>query len=423
MAPEAAVAPSCPARTQELENDFAAAVPAASAACAGISVAGLRYVAPYDYVVRQRLGEFAGQRLSEVLRQAPGLAGGDMEAEWWAVELEAGRIRLERTAGRHGTDDSACEDDAVSADHVIGASDRFRLRVHVHERVLAEAPPPKVIYADDHFVVSCKPAGVDIFTNASGGCVATSLMGALSAMGYDNLTPAHRIDKPVSGLVCFARHPKAASRMVRCIQRHAAQKTYLARVAAAKGPPPEGLVINAPLLVLEASRTSKVRTVVDVERGKPSRTEIAQVLAHYRDGTALVAISISTGRMHQIRCHLQHAGYPIANDAVYGGRADETQQLYQDNEAGDLRSMLESTYRRGCRACSFYRNVLDGACRAPRLEPTIFLHSWKYAFPTLNLSFEAPLPTWAEGDFDVRAGLSASFDLSARADKMLFQNM
>mmetsp|Transcript_36988 Transcript_36988/g.86111 ORF Transcript_36988/g.86111 Transcript_36988/m.86111 type:complete len:176 (-) Transcript_36988:66-593(-) len=133
-----------------------------------VRVAGLRYVAPYFQEVRLRLRHFQGMRLGEALPEA----GRQLRArpEWWAAEIEAGRVLMER-ASHHSIDL-----ERVAAGYRIRADDRARLRVHVHERVVPDVEP-MVVHEDAGVLVVSKPAGIDIFRNPQCGSVKSSLLG------------------------------------------------------------------------------------------------------------------------------------------------------------------------------------------------------------------------------------------------------
>lgn len=356
-----------------------------------LRIGGIRYVAPYDQEVRLRLQKFAGQRLCDVIDEAVG--SHRVSPSWWSAEFRAGRVCIQRCEW------GQVRLEPVGADYIVRQGDRVHLSVHMHERATPDVVPT-IVYEDAEFIAVSKPAGVDIFANPSGGNVKSSVVGMLAELGYKKLLPAHRIDKPVSGVVCMAKTSKALSRMVRCIKRRAVRKTYLARVCTPDGLSPEGLELNAPLNITDDPVTGKSRACVDPEGGKRALTEVQRVLRSFGDGTALLAIGIDTGRFHQIRCHMDHAGFPIANDPVYGGRTRPGQLLWQDDPAGSLRSLLEQNSREHCEGCAYFKRVLAGTEPAPRLEQTIWLHSWRYEFPSLGLDFEAPPPPWASGTGD-----------------------
>ena len=125
-----------------------------------------------------------------------------------------------------------------------------RLMIHVHERAAPDVEIP-IIYEDRNFLAVSKPSSVDLTKNPGYGSVRLSVLGMLEEMGYTDMYPAHRIDKPVSGVLCLAKNKKALSRIMRCIRNRKVQKTYLARTMG--GPDEGGFKIQAPLdVVLDA---------------------------------------------------------------------------------------------------------------------------------------------------------------------------
>ena len=357
-----------------------------------IAEAGILYATPYEHEVRLRIRSIAGQRIGDVIERAKAHELSDcndcnvsmfesISPDWWLNQLRQGNVRVERCGWQ-------CVDLlTIDEDYVVQNDDRVRLMIHVHERAVPDVKIP-IIYEDDNYLAVSKPAGLDVFANPSGGSVRLSVVGMLEALGYKGLLPAHRIDKPVSGVLCLARNKKAISRLQRCIKRRKVNKTYLART---KGRPhASGEKITAPLGTIMDDRGRQIAKVMD--DGKASGTVIRDTLRTHKDGTSTVVVELLSGRYHQIRCHLNYAGWPIANDAVYGGTAEPTKELYTGPLA---REMLEQHRLEHCHTCEYYRRVLEGTNLPPRLDPTIWLHSWRYEFPSLDLKFEAPLPQWA----------------------------
>ena len=242
----------------------------------------------------------------------------------------------------------------IDEDYMVQEDDRVRLPVHVHERAVPDVDVP-ILYEDKDYLAVSKPAGLDVFMNPSGGVVRLSLLGILEAMGYEKLLPAHRIDKPVSGVLCLARNKKAISRLQRCIKRRQVQKTYVARTCAGAGEPRLGERISMPLMTV----TEDGRQVARIsENGKASETIIKRILERHPDGSRSVEIQLLTGRYHQIRCHLQHAGWPIVNDATYGGTKEPGPELYTGPMAIDM--LRRDCTKQHCRGCQYYRRVLEG---------------------------------------------------------------
>ena len=267
--------------------------------------------------------------------------------QWWIHQLESGKLP------------GVAASDKVCPDTVLVG------RFHYHEQSIAAQPPLEIVFEDEHFVVVNKPAGVDVLANPDAGRVANSLTGLLAehfcAGGGGAASPlpplpkpAHRLDAPVSGLVCCGRTSADVRRLQRHIAARRVEKRYLARVRCVGGRaafPPLPLTIDAPLAfdsgrcfefmsgearyeprLLTASAVIRcLGAVVGKGEGKEATTVVEECWGWVASGggggrkggggdeTAVVVLRIVTGRKHQIRCHLQHAGLPIANDTRYGG--------------------------------------------------------------------------------------------------------
>jgi len=354
---------------------------------------GVLYASPYEHEVRVKLNCIAGQRIGDAISNAKRARSMDKDANlpsmfnsisppWWAEQVRRGLVKVERSAWQELTFEP------VDSDYVVKEGDRARLMIHVHERAAPDVSI-KVVHEDRNFLAVSKPAGVDVFANPTCGSVRLSAVGMLEAMGYSELYPAHRIDKPVSGVLCLAKNKKALSRLMRCIQNRKVRKTYLART---QGAPTSGGVRVVQPLDTRIDDVTEKKVAVPSADGKLAESIVEDVLTDHHDGTSTLAVRILTGRYHQARCHLQHAGWPIANDPVYGGVAEEGQVLYNGTRA---REMIATHRLDACQSCQYFGSLLSGEEPLPRMDPTIWLHSWRYDFPTLSLSFEAPPPDWA----------------------------
>lgn len=123
----------------------------------------------------------------------------------------------------------------------------------------------------------------------------------------------HRLDRPASGAMVFAKHVRAARRLSEQFEARVVRKLYWAWVAG-RVEPPEGTWRDA------------VRKVPDAPRAEltpPDHPEAREAVLHYRrlaateSGTWL-AIELETGRMHQIRVQAAGRGHPLWGDALYG---------------------------------------------------------------------------------------------------------
>ena len=129
----------------------------------------------------------------------------------------------------------------------------------------------------------------------------------------------HRLDLPVSGLLAIAKSKTAASALSALIQDGAVTKVYLALVRPSEqgrefvaGANPGPRAIDAPLKWLSGQGRALVA---------PDGKRCLSLVLYAGDyqGATVVAVALRTGRTHQIRAHLAHAGLPVAGDHAYGG--------------------------------------------------------------------------------------------------------
>ncbi len=173
-----------------------------------------------------------------------------------------------------------------------------------------------VVHDDGALLVVDKPAGLPVHPTARYSAhTFTSL--ARARFPDRKVDPAHRIDRETSGLLACGTAPEHTSRLKRDFAHGRVRKTYLALALGA--PAEDRFVVDAPLRLTGASAV-RVRMHVDAE-GLPSATEF-EVLGRRvsPDGApvALLACRPRTGRQHQIRAHLHHAGLPMVGDKIYG---------------------------------------------------------------------------------------------------------
>lgn len=172
-------------------------------------------------------------------------------------------------------------------------------------------------FLDNHLLVLDKPWG--LLTQPSGtGDDSLEAQGKAWLKEYFNkpgavfLEAVHRIDRPVGGVVLFARTSKALSRLNRSQREGAFRKKYRALVHG--NPGAAGALED--WLVHGEHRAQIV--AAGAKDGRKCRLEWR--LLERRGAFSLLEIDLQTGRYHQIRAQLGHAGYPIAGDELYGGR-------------------------------------------------------------------------------------------------------
>jgi 23S rRNA pseudouridine1911/1915/1917 synthase len=139
---------------------------------------------------------------------------------------------------------------------------------------------------------------------------------ALQAAGGDDPTRpgiVHRLDRDTSGLLVVARSERAHRRLQRMLREHRVERRYLALV---HGEPPPAMSIDRPI-----ARSTRDRTRMAVVPIGAGREAVTHVLVRERlPGVTLCDVRLETGRTHQIRVHLESAGFPVVGDPVYGRR-------------------------------------------------------------------------------------------------------
>ena len=174
-----------------------------------------------------------------------------------------------------------------------------------------------VIYEDNHLLVVEKPANLPTQADSSGDDDLLSILKRWIGEKYHKpgavyLGLVHRLDRPVGGVMVFARTSKAASRLSEAFRSHEQDRRYLAVV--------EG-EISAPLeltdYLFKDGRTGMVRVVKKENPGAKQARLISRPIAHHGNLT-LTQVQLFTGRAHQIRVQHAHAGHPLWGDMRYG---------------------------------------------------------------------------------------------------------
>ena len=130
-----------------------------------------------------------------------------------------------------------------------------------------------------------------------------------------SLSIINRLDRETSGLVLIAKNQQTASKLGKAKQNRAFEKSYLAIVHGE--PEVDNFSISAPICRKREVEPSEIYVRQTVhESGKLSESEF-EVLERL-DGVSLLKCKLLTGRTHQLRVHLEHAGWPIVGDKIYG---------------------------------------------------------------------------------------------------------
>jgi 23S rRNA pseudouridine1911/1915/1917 synthase len=178
----------------------------------------------------------------------------------------------------------------------------------------------EVLFEDNHCLAVAKPAPLLTQGVPPGILTLESLAKAYLKEKYHKagnvyLGIPHRLDRPVSGVVLFARNTKAARRLAEQFQKHQVTKVYWAAVEG-EVQPAEGTWQDWLRKIKEEARSEKVEPGTEGGREAVLRYRCLQACA----GGTLVEFRPQTGRMHQIRLQAASRGWPIRGDVLYGSR-------------------------------------------------------------------------------------------------------
>jgi 23S rRNA pseudouridine1911/1915/1917 synthase len=182
----------------------------------------------------------------------------------------------------------------------------------------------EILFEDNHLLAVAKPAplltqGVPAGVPTLEAMVKAYLREKYHKAGNVYLGIPHRLDRPVSGVIVFARNTKAARRLAEQFQTHEVRKVYRALVEptlAGELPPAEGHWLDWLLKIPEEARTERV----DPETPGAKRASLRFRRLRAAEDGALLEIEPETGRMHQIRVQAASRGWPVRGDVLYGSR-------------------------------------------------------------------------------------------------------
>jgi 23S rRNA pseudouridine1911/1915/1917 synthase len=173
-----------------------------------------------------------------------------------------------------------------------------------------------VLYEDNHLLAVYKPSGLLVQGDRTGDVCLLDLGKRWLKARYHKpgkvfLAMVHRLDRPVAGVVLFARTSKAAGRLSRQFRERSVEKHYLAVV--------EGTVPgDANRLIDHIERRHRVSRVVPTPTEISREARLCYTVLDRDHGKSLLQVCLETGRRHQIRIQLSHLGHPIVGDLRYG---------------------------------------------------------------------------------------------------------
>ena len=182
----------------------------------------------------------------------------------------------------------------------------------------------QVVYEDNHIIVVYKESGEIVQGDKTGDTPLSETVKAYIKEKYQKpgavfLGVVHRLDRPVSGLVVFARTSKALARLNEMFRKGEVHKTYWALVQPSGNPVTSNTFVTATHWL---TRNEKQNKSYAYDREVPGSKKA--VLRYRTIGQTeryqLVEVELLTGRHHQIRCQLSTVGMPIRGDLKYGAK-------------------------------------------------------------------------------------------------------
>ena len=177
-----------------------------------------------------------------------------------------------------------------------------------------------IIYEDNHLLVVEKPINVPVQADKSGDEDLLTMLKKYLKEKYNKpgdvyLGLVHRLDRPVGGVVVFAKTSKAASRLSKQVQKHEFKKIYMAVI--------EGKVSDSGTFKDKLKKDEKTNITRVSEDGKEA--ELSYNLIGFVNNLSLVRISLKTGRSHQIRVQFSSRKIPLYGDQKYNPKAVKDQ--------------------------------------------------------------------------------------------------
>jgi RluA family pseudouridine synthase len=202
--------------------------------------------------------------------------------------------------------------------------ERLQARARVLDRSFTLSAD-RVLFDDGIVLAVDKPPGLP--THATADPARPSLAGHVESYLRARGTPAtpavhQRIDRDTSGVVLFGVDARANAGLAKAFTERRAEKTYLAITAAPEHSPPGRFRIEA---AVAAAGQGREGVRIGGKDAKAAQTDV--VVREVLKDALLVEARPLSGRRHQLRAHLAHAGLPVLGDRVYGGRGPKVPRL------------------------------------------------------------------------------------------------
>ncbi|WP_297028344.1 RluA family pseudouridine synthase [uncultured Dialister sp.] len=197
---------------------------------------------------------------------------------------------------------------------------------------IKKSRPVDILYEDENLLAVNKPAGLlslDV-TGRTEDTMLDRVNSFLAERGEKTAYPVHRIDFNTSGILLLAKNGRAGEILDRMIKERKIRKSYLC-VVKGRPSPDKGRLENQ---LFKDAKKNRVYVAEHTVKGSKTAITDYRVVAS-RNGLSLVECHLLTGRTHQIRCQMAHAGHPLLGDDKYGSKE-------WNREKGERRQLLSS---------------------------------------------------------------------------------
>ncbi len=179
-----------------------------------------------------------------------------------------------------------------------------------------------IIYEDNHLLVVEKPINIPVQADNSKDMDLLTMLKSMikkrdKKLGNVYLGLVHRLDRPVGGIMVFAKTSKCASRLSEQIRNRTFKKTYYAVV--------EGKLDDFGVFKDSLLKDRNTNIVKIDKKGKEAILKYKVI--GYKDNLSLVSIDLETGRSHQIRVQFSSRNHPLYGDQKYNKNAKVGQQI------------------------------------------------------------------------------------------------
>ena len=184
----------------------------------------------------------------------------------------------------------------------------------------------EILYEDNHIIVVIKPFNIPSQEDSSKDIdmitiIKNYLKEKYKKKGNVYLGLVHRLDRPASGIMVFAKTSKAASRLSEEVRNRTIKKTYLAIC--------HGKTKEKEKLINYISKDNKTNnSYIDDKNGKESILTYTRINYDEKEDLSLIKVDLETGRHHQIRLQMKTKGYPLYGDQRYGNKDKKQLALY-----------------------------------------------------------------------------------------------